>query len=136
MAFLEFLLKNGPTLVLENKGATARDHLANERTFLAYLRTSLSLLTVGIAVTQLFRMNHDTNLNHTGKIIGLSFGVLSIIFCKNNLLTLAFFSLWRYFYTQRLLQSAIFPASRGLVGVSGILIVLVTVVSVILTFIQ
>ena len=29
-----------------------RDHLANERTFLAYLRTSLSLLSIGISVNR------------------------------------------------------------------------------------
>jgi putative membrane protein len=29
-----------------------RDHLANERTFLAYLRTSLSLLSLGVSVNR------------------------------------------------------------------------------------
>jgi uncharacterized membrane protein YidH (DUF202 family) len=42
---------------LENKGATARDHLALERTFLAWLRTSLAFASIGIAITQLFRLN-------------------------------------------------------------------------------
>ncbi|KAI8353227.1 hypothetical protein BD560DRAFT_408551, partial [Blakeslea trispora] len=36
------------SFMLENKAAVARDHLANERTFLAWLRTSLSLITVGV----------------------------------------------------------------------------------------
>ncbi|BGP26247.1 hypothetical protein JCM10295v2_005192 [Rhodotorula toruloides] len=46
----------GLVWVLENKGAVARDHLAGERTFLAWLRTSLALASIGIAVTQLFRL--------------------------------------------------------------------------------
>lgn len=33
---------------LENKGSVARDHLAGERTFLAWLRTSLALASIGI----------------------------------------------------------------------------------------
>ncbi|KAH8916794.1 hypothetical protein BT69DRAFT_1287355 [Atractiella rhizophila] len=42
---------------LENKGSVARDHLANERTYLAWLRTSLSLASIGVAITQLFRLS-------------------------------------------------------------------------------
>lgn len=36
---------------LENKGAVARDHLAGERTFLAWLRTSLALASIGIGAS-------------------------------------------------------------------------------------
>ena len=45
-----------PTLVLQNRGSVARDHLASERTFLAYVRTSLGLASAGIALVQLFTM--------------------------------------------------------------------------------
>ena len=45
------------SISLENKGSVARDHLALERTFLAWLRTSLAFASIGIAVTQLFRLN-------------------------------------------------------------------------------
>lgn len=37
-----------PVLILENSGSVARDHLANERTFLAYVRTSLSIASTGV----------------------------------------------------------------------------------------
>ncbi|EPE24553.1 hypothetical protein GLAREA_08405 [Glarea lozoyensis ATCC 20868] len=37
---------------------TCRDHLALERTFLGYLRTSLALSMMGIVVAQLFRLQH------------------------------------------------------------------------------
>ena len=45
-----------PTLVLQNKGSVARDHLASERTFLAYVRTSLGMASAGVALIQLFTM--------------------------------------------------------------------------------
>ncbi|KAJ5752662.1 hypothetical protein N7520_009579 [Penicillium odoratum] len=48
------------SLELENKGSVARDHLALERTFLAWMRTSLAFASIGIAVTQLFRLNTAT----------------------------------------------------------------------------
>ncbi|KAF2682535.1 hypothetical protein K458DRAFT_444171 [Lentithecium fluviatile CBS 122367] len=40
-----------------------RDYLALERTFLAYLRTSLALAMTGIVVAQLFRLQHSINPN-------------------------------------------------------------------------
>lgn len=46
-----------PTLVLQNTGSVARDHLASERTFLAYVRTSLGLASAGVALIQLFTMS-------------------------------------------------------------------------------
>ena len=41
---------------LENRGSVGRDHLALERTFLAWMRTSLTLVSIGIAIAQLFRL--------------------------------------------------------------------------------
>ena len=38
---------------IENTGSTARDHLANERTFLAWTRTGLGLAALGVALAQL-----------------------------------------------------------------------------------
>ncbi|KAB8304180.1 hypothetical protein EYC80_003599 [Monilinia laxa] len=42
---------------------TCRDHLALERTFLAYLRTSLTLSMLGVSIAQLFRLQHSPTPN-------------------------------------------------------------------------
>jgi putative membrane protein len=55
-----------PRLV-ENSGSTARDLLAQERTYLAYLRTSLATLTAGFAL-------HELGANSTPSLIVMTAG--------------------------------------------------------------
>ncbi|KAF2740174.1 hypothetical protein EJ04DRAFT_425224 [Polyplosphaeria fusca] len=104
---------------LENKGSVARDHLALERTFLAWLRTSLSFASIGIAVTQLFRLNTtiskghasdsssspQARLRHVGKPLGATFIGISIL--------VLFIGFHRYFEAQHYVIRGKFPASRG-----------------------
>lgn len=44
----------------DNKGSTARDQLANERTFLAYIRTTTTLLLMSVTMIQIFK--HELNI--------------------------------------------------------------------------
>ncbi|WP_009476109.1 YidH family protein [Rhodococcus sp. JVH1] len=43
--------------------------LANERTFLAWIRTALALLAAGVAVGQLFTATHDESLHQVLGIV-------------------------------------------------------------------
>mgnify|MGYP001178986193 FL=1 len=43
--------------VVPNTGSTARDHLANERTFLAWARTGLTFVGLGVAIDSLVRVS-------------------------------------------------------------------------------
>ncbi|KAI9244603.1 hypothetical protein EDC94DRAFT_629461 [Helicostylum pulchrum] len=126
-----FYTRFSTSFMLENKAATARDHLANERTFLAWLRTSLSLITVGVAITQLYHLTPPGEQNQVthakaGKSLGATFVVFSILFL--------YFANARYFHAQIALTKGQFPASRGAVifGSTCILAVLIAMFIVIL----
>ncbi|KAG9248828.1 hypothetical protein BJ878DRAFT_265107 [Calycina marina] len=102
------------SIELENKGSVARDHLALERTFLAWVRTSLAFASIGIAITQLFRLNTTTaangsdpyaDLRQMGKPLGTTFLGISIL-----MLGVGFH---RYFEAQHWIIRGKFPASRG-----------------------
>ncbi|KAG2213084.1 hypothetical protein INT47_011233 [Mucor saturninus] len=127
----KFYARFSTSFMLENKAATARDHLANERTFLAWLRTSLSLITVGVAITQLYHLTPPGESNQVthakaGKSLGAAFVVFSIVFL--------YFANARYFHTQIAMTKGQFPASRGAVifGSTCILAVLIAMFVVIL----
>lgn len=48
------------SLVLQNKGNVARDHLASERTYLAYVRTSLACASAGVGESiRIFHMKRS-----------------------------------------------------------------------------
>ncbi|KAI1437614.1 hypothetical protein GGR50DRAFT_644561 [Xylaria sp. CBS 124048] len=100
------------SIELENKGSVARDHLAVERTFLAWLRTSLSFASIGVAVTQLFRLNASLvdeetqhRLRRLGAPLGTAFIGISIL-----VLLLGYH---RFYQPQQWLLKGKFPASRG-----------------------
>lgn len=52
-SILTNLKRLNPVIVVQNSGSVARDHLASERTFLAYAHTSLSLSSAGVGIVQL-----------------------------------------------------------------------------------
>lgn len=101
--------------VVANEGFS-RSLAAVERTFLAWLRTSLSFASIGIAVTQLFRLNTslskaDSASAHTLQQLGKPLGA---IFLGISILML-FLGYHRYFQAQQWIIKGKFPASRGTV---------------------
>ncbi|KAI9441765.1 hypothetical protein H4582DRAFT_1810371, partial [Lactarius indigo] len=100
----------------------ARDHLASERTFLAYVRTSLSFASAGVALIQLFRISVSTSANGSlnnrvsaaqyarplgATLIGFGIAVLGL-------------GTLRYFAVQRALPQGFFPAARLSVFVQAV----------------
>ncbi|KAK9472740.1 uncharacterized protein V1510DRAFT_378144 [Dipodascopsis tothii] len=101
--------KNLPNMLLENKGPVARDHMANERTYLAWVRTSLSFATIGLAVSQAFRSSPTmtTGIQLVGKLIGAGFIGMAI--------SLMLIGAYRYYVTAIWMQRNKFPPSRAAV---------------------
>ncbi|KAI7870653.1 hypothetical protein BDF14DRAFT_1772197 [Spinellus fusiger] len=103
---------------LKTKTGVARDHLANERTYLAWLRTSLSTISCGIAITQLFRLNAVSNssgLVEYGRPVGMAFIGMSMVFLM--------FGCLRYFHVQTTLTRDYFPSSNTIVFLTTLIVV-------------
>jgi inner membrane protein YidH len=102
----------------------ARDHLANERTFLAWLRTGLAIVVFGFAIGR-FAIAIRQFLQLQGRTFptaGLTvwFGAIAIV--AGVLLTLA--GLLRYRRTRAQLESGKFKPAGFLVDFVGILVAL------------
>lgn len=117
--------KLNPALTLENSGSVARDHLASERTFLAYVRTSLTIASMGVgtcrtflssaltpserifaALVQLFTIAGDQNQSLTRFSRPLGATIIMIGLCT------LFLGVVRYFTVQYALVVGKFPVAR------------------------
>ncbi|KAF9265367.1 hypothetical protein L218DRAFT_924596 [Marasmius fiardii PR-910] len=125
-----------PSLVLENSGSVARDHLASERTFLAYVRTSLAIASTGVALVQLFTIAAKTVSNNSSQLMftpttkrvqrwARPLGVVTV----GLGITVLFIGVMRYFTVQNALVKGKFPVARFLLaGIAFALGVLVLIV--------
>ncbi|GAB0133044.1 hypothetical protein EsDP_00001461 [Epichloe bromicola] len=70
----------GP-LLFENETSDARDHCANERTFLSYIRLSVFTAVLSLAMTLSFHLKHKpTDLERrVSKPLGAIFWILSVL---------------------------------------------------------
>ncbi|MGC2111049.1 MAG: DUF202 domain-containing protein [Candidatus Korobacteraceae bacterium] len=95
------------------------DHLANERTFLAWIRTSISVVVFGFVVAKfgitlrelLSVQNKDTQESGLSLAIGLAFMLFGIF--------LALAALLRYRNTRQRLDSGHFEPAGGIITVLG-----------------
>jgi len=122
-----------PALTLQNRGSVARDHLASERTFLAYVRTSLAISSAGVALVQLLTISSHVTTDGVSytpssrklQVYARPLGATAIIM---GLVVLAI-GITRYFSVQRALTKGMFPVAR--LTVATISIVLGTLVAVV-----
>ncbi|KAJ7355551.1 hypothetical protein DFH08DRAFT_690493 [Mycena albidolilacea] len=126
------------SLVLENCGSVARDHLAAERTFLAYVRTSLVVASTGVALVQLFTISANTMMSNGASFLPTTqriqawarpLGATMVCF---GLVVLAIGTL-RYFSIQSALTKGMFPVAR--LTAASITFVLATVIIIVFAII-
>jgi putative membrane protein len=97
---------------VENKGSMARDQLANERTFLAWVRTGLGFVGVGVVLEKLIDERGVTAL-----VLGLTFIAAGIAMMVYGLL--------RYRRISTLLINGQYaPAQRGPLALVMLLVAL------------
>ncbi|HEY4878118.1 MAG TPA: DUF202 domain-containing protein [Candidatus Acidoferrales bacterium] len=97
----------------------ASDHLANERTFLAWVRTSISVIVFGFVVAkfgitlrQFFRFeNLDPHETGISLALGVSFMVVGIL--------MAILAVWRYQSTRVQIEQADFRPANKIIYVVG-----------------
>ncbi|KAF2464032.1 uncharacterized protein BDR25DRAFT_337570 [Lindgomyces ingoldianus] len=109
-----------------------RDHLALERTFLGYLRTSLALAMTGVLTAQLFRLQHSVNPSPTFGffVLGIPLAATFIGFGMIVLLIGAF----RFWRQQRaMIRGKIYAGGWEIAAIMGLSIVLCTVAFVLIT---
>ncbi|TVY44080.1 hypothetical protein LSUB1_G000806 [Lachnellula subtilissima] len=123
------LLSSAP---IANTGSVARDHLANERTFLSWTRTGLGFVALGVALAKLnalealapaLKHDHGDLKLQSAALVGSGTGCLS-------------YGTMRYFSSLRLLKKGLFrpniagialvAATSGAVAGGGILMVIKT----------
>ncbi len=113
-------------------GPKPTDYLANERTFLAYIRTSLSVMAFGFVISKfslflrLVPGAAGTRVPATGasEYLGLAFAVFGCL--------LAVFGLWRFVHAVRALRADCFaaqPNGNVVVGLATVLLGIAVVVS-------
>lgn len=120
---LVFKVMNKLSLSLDNTGSVARDHMANERTFLAWMRTALGYMTLCIGILHFYRMEiKSTKIDVNGVIYDLPrdeksrlierLGKPIGIICSLIALISIFIGAVRYYQVQTLLIKNEYPATR------------------------
>lgn len=107
--------------VYSNEGTTARDHLANERTFLAWLRTGLTVSALGVALARFSVQN--TNTPVFSKVLGCCMVFLGMWFVS--------IGLYRYVQVKIRLEENRYPAA----GPALLLVALPSVAAFIAAFV-
>jgi len=117
--------------VPDDKKAT--EYLANERTFLAWIRTAIAIISLGFVTAKFgvwlreFAVRLDPQAQMHGHGTSLWMGV-GMMFCGA---VLALLALWRYHVVNRAIERGEVKADRGLIIIVTIAVALLAVAMII-----
>lgn len=95
----------------------ARDHLANERTYLAWIRTAVSLMGFGVVIARLrFLFPAALQNQARGWELGLLFALVGLV--------MVVFSTVHYFHVQNALEADFYQPARRWIVVCSLVIAL------------
>lgn len=107
-----------------------RDHLANERTFLAWVRTAIALVSFGVVIAKLrFLVVNAPNVPGIGAGTGARSTLLGLCFAGVGLATLAFATV-HYQATRRAIVAGDYQSSGRIIGVFALIVFALGLVSV------
>jgi putative membrane protein len=107
----------------------AAEFLANERTFLAWVRTSIAVITLGFAVTKFDAVLHDVAHVHARHGIAWSAGMGIAMIVLGGLLPVL--AAWRYHVVNRQIERGWVKADRPLIGLVTMLVVALAIAFVV-----
>lgn len=95
----------------------ARDHLANERTYLAWMRTAVARIGCGIVIVKLRYLTQPVQRHGLGWELGLVFAVAG--------LPMVLLATWHYFQAHNALENDAYEPERRWIIVCSLVVVLV-----------
>lgn len=99
-------MADGPAKAVTETG-NVRDHLANERTFLAWVRTSIALLGFGVLIAKLRFLEIAPHTGVRSTRLGLAFACVGVL----TLLLAA----WHYDRTRRMIDGGDYRSAMHLI---------------------
>lgn len=117
----------------ENSSFKSADHLANERTYLAWIRTGIGIMAFGFVVVKFSLFVKQIGLALGTKVNASSHGysaIIGIVLVVLGVLAILF-SFWQYRKTDQQLRSGTYQPSTVLTSVLTGVILLISVVLIV-----
>ena len=106
----------------------ASEHLDNERTFLAWVRTNIALISLGFVVARLSPTLSAVGATNASRVFARTTPVGVVLAVFGALVTV--FAAWRYDQVNRQIEAGVVKADRGLVWIVTMIIVLLSAAAV------